>query len=194
MLRLRDIMTTDLVTVTSETTLQEAMELFGMRHVSGAPVVAGGALVGVVSTTDLMMFAASISGVPTQRDSADEPPDGDVVATSDPETEDEATPIFFADLWDDAGADVSSRMSATDSPEWNVLDEHTVGEVMTHTPLTTLPPGASVEWAADLMRRQRIHRILITEGETLVGIVSALDIVTAVADHRLTARTFVFPR
>lgn len=67
MLRLRDIMTTDVVTLTSDTTLREAMELFAHHHVSGAPVVAGGRIVGVVSATDLMMFAASLAGVPTPR-------------------------------------------------------------------------------------------------------------------------------
>ena len=94
----------------------------------------------------------------------------------------------------DAGADVTARIDASSSPEWNVLGEHEISEVMTRAPLTTLPPTAGVEWAADIMRRQRIHRVLITEGDALVGIVSALDIVTAVADHRLTARQFVFQR
>ena len=41
MLRLRDIMTTDVVTVSPESTIREAMELFASRHISGAPVVAG---------------------------------------------------------------------------------------------------------------------------------------------------------
>ena len=40
-LRLRDIMTTDALTVTPETTVREAMELLARHHVSGAPVVSG---------------------------------------------------------------------------------------------------------------------------------------------------------
>jgi CBS domain-containing protein len=195
MLRVRDIMTTDVITVSPETTLREAMELFAKRHVSGAPVVAGGAVLGVVSSTDLMMFAAALAGVPTERDAAEDwPEDADLTgsALGEGDGEDDGAPTFFADLWDDAGADVTARMEANASPEWAVLDEHEVSEVMTRAPLTTLPPTAGVEWAADLMRRQRIHRILITEGEALAGIVSALDIVAAVADHRLTARQFVF--
>jgi CBS domain-containing protein len=193
MLRVRDIMTTDVITVSPETTLREAMELFAKRHVSGAPVVAGGSVLGVVSSTDLMMFAAALAGVPTERDAAAEwPEEADLTGSASGDGEDDDAPTFFADLWDDAGADVTARMDANASPEWAVLDEHEVSEVMTRAPLTTLPPTAGVEWAADLMRRQRIHRILITEGEALAGIVSALDIVAAVADHRLTARQFVF--
>ncbi len=40
MLRLRDIMTTELVTVAPELSLRDAMELLVTSHVSGAPVVA----------------------------------------------------------------------------------------------------------------------------------------------------------
>lgn len=47
-----------------------------------------------------------------------------------------------------------------------------MSEVMTRLPLTTLPPDASVASAAELMRRGRIHRILVTDGDMLVGIVS----------------------
>jgi CBS domain-containing protein len=192
MLRVRDIMTADVITVSPDTTLRETMDLFAKRHVSGAPVVAGGHLVGVVSTTDLMMFAAALAGVPRQGGAPEWPDDGDVAQGAAKEDEDEGAPMFFADLWDDAGADVVARIGAPTSPQWDLLDEHDVSEVMTRTPLTTLPPSAGVEWAADLMRRQHIHRILITEGESLVGIVTALDVVGAVADHHLTTRHFVF--
>ena len=65
---------------------------------------------------------------------------------------------------------------------------------MTYPPLSTLPPDADAHTAADMMSRQRIHRVLVTEGDKLVGIVSALDVAQAVADHRLTERTFVFNR
>jgi CBS domain-containing protein len=195
MLRVRDIMTTDVITVAPETTLREAMELFAKQHVSGTPVVAGGHLVGVVSTTDLMMFTAALAGVPTEREAeAEWPDDIDAGTATSAEGADEVVPTFFADLWDDAGADVTSRIEATGSPEWSVLDEHDVSEVMTRTPLTTLPPTAAVEQAADLMCQRHVHRILITEGESLAGIVSALDIVAAVADQRLTARSFAEPR
>jgi CBS domain-containing protein len=192
MLRVRDIMTADVITVAPETTLREAMELFAKHHVSGAPVVAGGRVVGVVSTTDLMMLTAALSGVPTEHDASDWSENGGADAAAGAEPDDEAVPAFFADLWDDAGADVTARIEATASPEWSVLDEHEISEVMTRSPLTTLPPTAGVEWAASLMRRDHIHRILITEGESLLGIVSALDIVGAVADHRLAARRYVF--
>ena len=67
MLRLRDIMTTDVLTVSPELTIRDAMALLSTRHVSGAPVVASGKVVGVLSGTDLLEFAAALPGVPSQR-------------------------------------------------------------------------------------------------------------------------------
>lgn len=194
MLRVRDVMTTDVATVTPETTLREAMELLAMRHVSGAPVVSGTALVGVVTGADLMAFAAAMPGVPIERG---EPTLADVVEDEpgideDVEAEDEPASAFFSALWDDAGAASTTRMEALQSPEWNALEDHDVSEVMTRSPLVTLSPDATLEAAADLMRRHGVHRVLVTEGGRLVGIVSAIDVAMAAADHRLTSRRYVF--
>lgn len=76
-------------------------------------------------------------------------------------------------------------------PRRDVLDAHTVGEVMTPVPCA-LPPDADVTAAADFMRREGIHRLLVVDGDRLAGIVSALDVVRAVADRRLTTHTYVF--
>ena len=193
MLRLRDIMTTDVLTVSPETSIREAMELLGRHHVSGAPVVAGVTLVGVVSANDLMTFASALPGAPTERDRRDaaetwdEPP-----IPEDDDNDREPASAYFAELWDDAGGDVVEREASIEAPEWNVLEEHDVSEVMTYPPLCTLPPDADAHTAADVMSRQRIHRVLVTDGEKLVGVVSALDVARAVADHKLTERTFVF--
>lgn len=194
MLRLQDIMTTDVLTLTPETSLREAMELLGRNHVSGAPVVSGGTLVGVVSGTDLMTFASALSGVPTERDTGawdiwEEPS-----IERDVEAENEPASAFFSELWDDAGADAVERAANIAGPEWNVLEEHDVSEVMTRAPLSTLAPGADAEAAADLMKRNSVHRVLVTEGDRLLGIVSAMDIAKAAADHKLTKRTYVFNR
>ena len=195
MLRLREIMTTDVVTVTPETTLREAMEALARRHVSGAPVVQGSILVGVVTAMDLLAFASALPGVPTERDPHAAVDDADD-ATEDADVENglEAAGPYFADMWDDAGADTSVRFSSTGGPEWNVLEEHDVSEIMTRTPLVTLPPEGSAELAAAVMCEHGIHRVLVTDGDRLVGVVSALDITRAAAGRRFTSRTFVFER
>jgi CBS domain-containing protein len=196
MLKLRNIMTTDVVCVTPGTPLRDAMEVLARQHVSGAPVVAGEQVVGVVSTSDLIGFAASQPGVPTEqgdagdtewRDWSELPLPGASDAENEPSGE------FFTDLWDDAGAEVTGRMESVEGPEWNALDEHEVREVMTRK-LWALKPDDAVEQAAELMNRAGIHRVLVVDDGALVGIVTVTDIARAVAERKVQSRTYVFNR
>ena len=57
----------------------------------------------------------------------------------------------------------------------------------------TLPPTADVATAARCMRDAEVHRLLIVEAGTLVGIVTTTDVARAVAEGRVGRRTFVFP-
>lgn len=59
MLKLRDVMSRDLVSFAPETSLLDAIELLAERHVSGAPVLRGERLVGVLTSTDILEFVAS---------------------------------------------------------------------------------------------------------------------------------------
>lgn len=188
-------MTPDPMTMSPEMTVREAMEILARHHVSGMPVVGSRQLLGVVTATDLMSFAAALSGVPTERDTEDN--FGEWPAPSsveEIERGDEPGSEFFSELWDDAGVDVNGRIANTAGPEWNALEEHDVSEVMTRVPLTTLPSDATAEAAAELMRANGIHRVLVTDDGVLVGIVSSLDIARAAAEHRFTSRTYVFDR
>lgn len=188
MLKLRDIMTEDVVTVSPDLTLHEAVELFAARHISGAPVVAGNTLVGVVSASDVVEFAATAPNVPTERpvesaEEEEEPPE--------PVEGDDAPAAFFREEWSDAGADVLTRIETPEGPEWNVLDDHSVGEVMTPK-VCTLGPDVDVRAAADYMSREAIHRVLVVEGKRILGIVTTADVTRAVADDRIVSRRYVF--
>lgn len=189
MLRLQDIMTRDLVTLSPEHSVREAMSILTSKHISGAPVISNQTVVGVVSLTDLAELASSAPGVPTERPEMaewgewDEPidlPEGEEPPSS-----------YFEQLWDDSGAEVADRMAETGGPEWDALGELTVGEAMSRN-VQSLPPGTSVEQAAQFMRNASIHRVLVIENDRLLGVVSTRDIADAVADHKLTARTYVF--
>lgn len=198
MLRLRDIMTTDVVTVDPNLTIREAMEVFASRCISGAPVVAGGDVIGVVSATDLMRFTASLPGIPRGRDASpdllDDP--GDMV--QEPKgrtgTTDDPSGLFFTDLWEDAGATVVERMAEPETSEWNALEEHTVADAMTYAPVHALTPETFVTQAAEYMGQARIHRVLVMKGQALIGVVTTTDITRAVAEGKLTAHTYVFDR
>lgn len=82
-------------------------------------------------------------------------------------------------------------MAETMGPEWNMLEEHTVGEAMNRK-IAALPPDTPVEHAAAVMRRAGIHRVLVMENGNLLGIVTTKDVSDAVADRRLTTRVYVF--
>jgi CBS domain-containing protein len=192
MLRLSDIMTTNVVTLDPNFTIREAMDVFASKRISGAPVIAGGDVIGVVSASDLLRFAAALPGVPTERDGDADPlediPDRDDIG--EPNSRDDApAALFFSDLWDDAGATVVERIASPATPEWNFLEEHTVSDAMTRAPVHALTPETLVTIAADYMRRATIHRVLVMKGRRLLGVVTTTDITNAVADGKLTART-----
>ena len=192
MLKLRDIMTREVLTLGAEDSLRDAVDALAGRHLGGAPVVSGNAVVGVVSMTNLLDFQASTPPVPRERE--DQLEWGDF--EEEPrewETEDEPPGTFFTELWSDAGAETSERFAAVRTSEWDLLAEHTVSEVMDRE-LHALPPDAAVEVAADAMRRLGVHRVLVMEGGVLLGIVTTMDITRAVADHRLVIRQYVFDR
>ena len=184
MLRLRDIMTADVLTVTPQTTLREAAELFAARHLSGAPVVDGGEVLGVVSTSDILGFEPDAPA----REEEDEWDESAPWANGD-----EPQARFYTDLWRDPDVDASTRVTANGGPAWDPLADHVVGEVMTRR-VFALRPSEDVSAAAERMRTAEVHRVLVMEDGELLGIVTTMDIARAVADHRITHRTYVFGR
>lgn len=187
MLQLRDIMTPDVLALSPELAVRDAMELLSSRHLSGAPVVAGRKVVGVVSATDLLTLAASVPRAPTAEAEADYWNEGDELPVW--EDGDEPPSRYFTEHSSDAGSGAADRVDGAASG----LEEYTVSELMTRK-VCSLPPTASVTAAADLMRTAHVHRVLVMDGAHLAGIVSTSDIARAVADHRLVQRTYVFDK
>jgi len=76
---------------------------------------------------------------------------------------------------DDAGffsqTDVVTKVVAMEADPATVL----VRDVMSR-PIVTVPPDTSVQDCALLMRNTHIRRVLVDDGERIVGIVSASDI------------------
>ena len=149
MIKLRDIMTTDVLTVHPDLSIRDVAEILATNHISGAPVVRDGRVVGIITANDILDFMASLEAEPAEAD---------------------------------------ERMAA------NLFEDHTVEEAMTSGPLRTLRPDATPQEAAFLMKEAAIHRIPIMEGDTLLGVVSSLDLAIALADGKISMKTFVFPR
>jgi CBS domain-containing protein len=183
-LTVRDIMSTGVLTLSPDLTVRDAIELLAARHITGAPVVAGGQVVGGISANDVLAFEVGTPGVPTGRP---EQPDEDELeepAEEAWEREPEPPGAYFSELWADAGADVAERFAERSGPEWDVLEEHTVEEAMSRG-VRSVGPDLSVRDAAAYMLKERIHRAAVLKDGELVGIVTATDIMRAVAEHRL---------
>lgn len=187
MLKVRDIMTREPITVTPGSSLRDAMELFTREHISGAPVSSGGKLVGVISASDLLAFAVAPpegargpdSGV--EFDDLSGMDDNATIELADDTLSDGA---FFTDLLNDADTDVDMRFAGMSDPNLDVLDEYTVADAMTTT-VKTIGPDESATAAARLMQRTHVHRLLVMEHDHLAGIISTTDLNRAVAERRL---------
>lgn len=181
MFRVRDIMTREVTSLHPCATIREAMETLSINHIGGAPVVAGDRVIGVISMTDILgLIVAGPQPEAADRDDLIyEPWDGSKVEPDD-------NGALAADMSEQAGNTWShgSGPGVDDaSPEGDrLLDQRTVADAMTEE-IFSVPPGASVRAAATMMRDRGIHRVLVMEGKTLVGIVSSLDIARAVSDR-----------
>jgi hypothetical protein len=140
-------------------------------------------LVGVLSASDVLAFEASTPGVPTERPALE-------LEESEQPTEwvegEEAPGTFFSDQWSDVGAEVLERFAEAQGPEWDYLSEHIVSEAMTPS-VCSIAPAVDVYAAAEYMTRAGVHRLVVLEEGQLVGILSSMDIVRAVAGRRLVA-------
>lgn len=176
----RDIMTSEVATLEQEMTLRDAVELLRAEGVTGAPVVSGaGDVVGVISATDLLEFEATTGGVPTER------PEMLGLKTTEASAEwepgEDPPSAYFLEMWSDAGADVLERFSETEGPEWDVLAEHVVGEIMTRS-VCSVSPDEELRAVARYMHERGVHRVLVLEDGALEGIVTATDFVRALAE------------
>jgi CBS domain-containing protein len=149
MTRARDVMQTGVVTIDPAASLLDAYRLFVQEGISGAPVVdEDGRVVGVVSAQDLLRATEE------ERDTA-------VVEAN-----------YFRDLNEFSGPDWQT--SSEDFQDR--LRERSVADVMTEGAII-VAPDASIAEVASTLRRHRVHRVLVAEGELLVGLISAFDLV-----------------
>jgi CBS domain-containing protein len=177
MLQIRDVMTRHVFTVTPETTLREAADLLTRHHISGAPVLAGHSVVGIVSATDLLEFAASNEG---RRGDGSDRSESDAQELTREEFDNEASSLYFNDRApdDDSEDDESFHMDAA-RPE-DPFNDHTVEEVMTRN-VCSLASDAEVGEAAQYMWQAGIHRLLVLDEGELSGILSMSDLARVLA-------------
>lgn len=145
----KDVMNPEVLTVRVDLTVRELAAFLTEEQISGAPVVdRAGRLVGVVSASDVA------------ESDADRP---DLVA-------------------DHSNADVDlheweERMNPEDVRPLHIeSDDLLVADIMTPT-VYTIPDDTPVPLIARTMVAGRIHRLFVTEGSRVIGIVTSLDLV-----------------
>ena len=162
-LRAIDLMTTDVKTVDPEMRLADLEAFFTKERVSGAPVVSGSRLIGLVSRSDIVRLLVQEDKQVRSAIS--------FYHYLSPGDEDTAVPDLISH---DSGATLGRHLETL-----KVKDAMTYG-------IVAVAPEASIEETCKEMTAHGVHRVLVVEGETLQGVVSSLDVVRAVAEQGLS--------
>lgn len=149
----REIMETQLIVLSPEEPLVKVERMFFEEEIHGAPVVSeDGKLIGMVTSLDLLRAAAE---------------EHDELQT------DAVTPAYVRDLFElsDPG-----ELVRTEGDFQERLGERVVADVMSDGAVT-VAPEATVAEVARALRENRTHRVLVSDGGKLCGIISTFDLV-----------------
>jgi len=154
----RDTMTKEPVTCSATAPLREAVALMKKHHIGGLPVMEGETLVGILTESDI------IAQLETGR--------------------------ISDDLWLPSPLEVI-ELPVREFINWEKtkhaltnIGDTPVKKVMTH-PVITVTEEMDIEEAAALMLKERIVRLPVVRGKTLVGILTRADIVQAIGSNRV---------
>lgn len=158
-----DIMTRDFYSVAPDTPLVEVEWGLSRRRVSGAPVVQGDKLVGVISRADIVRHLGF----------------GHVLS--------EMAVDYYRQLEGLLeGTHVDGDVEkVTDEGLGRQLRSMLARDAMSDDPVT-VTPDTSVERVAQTMLERRVHRVVVVEGQRPVGLIASLDLLTLLADSRDT--------
>lgn len=154
----RDLMTTDVITIRSHQSLEDLARVLAGKKISGCPVLdSEGAVVGVVSTTDLT------------RDAQEGPADSFFRFALG-----FAEDLLEGDPWGGPhGRDPDELLA-------NHQAGDTVAAVMTRK-VYSVEASATVSAVAQEMLERQVHRLVVTDEGTFVGLISATDLVRYLA-------------
>ena len=150
-----DIMQREVLAVDADWSLEELAGFLVDNNISGAPVTEeNGELVGVVSMTDILRHGSM-------------PVNG--------EDMDDAHDVYLYELERQLGHEELRMFHTRDESSAQVRD------IMTPM-IFKVEENTSVQEVAETMLRGRIHRVFVTRGNTLTGIVTALDMLQVIRD------------
>jgi CBS domain-containing protein len=152
-LRVRDLMTTQVVTLKATSTVRQATIKFAVNNISGAPVVDGkNHLIGILSENDILNLIVKYQ---------------DQLGMENPALYMLACPMD-EEIEDERVRKISKEIS-----------EMTIDEIMT-TDVTTTTPDTTVMEVLKMMVEKGLNRVPVLERGVLVGIVSRGDIIFSI--------------
>jgi len=158
-LLVKEIMQRNVDTIAPWVTLPELEQALLKERVSGFPVVDKGELVGIVSRSDIVrqLFLEHHAA--------------------------ESTSDFY---FDDSGFHENPLVTFEQIADrvGERIEQLQVKDVMSRT-LVNVSPDQPLLQVAQTLTDRRIHRVLVTEENRLLGLVSALDLVRLIASGRL---------
>ena len=146
------------LSVSPEMPIPELVDYLISHRVSGVPVIEKGKVVGIVSRSDLVRAVSlerSLAGIVAEAFEREEFAPGETPPTP------------------------GLRRSAVEA-----LQSRSVRTIMVTDPVSVAADTSVVE-VARLLTGRHMHRVLVTEGGQLVGLISSLDIVRLVAEGKL---------
>lgn len=156
--QVRDLMQREVVLLSADDSIADAVRTLEDYNITGAPVVDGaGRPVGILTSRDLTRDERVAHGR-----LAAERYDHDFAQSADEESDDSLS------------GDEAIRFKTGYSAE--LLGEHKVRDWMTAR-VVSVDESASLRSACRTMAREGIHRVLVTEENAVVGILSATDVV-----------------
>jgi CBS domain-containing protein len=151
-------MHTKVATLSADEGIGAALAMFEDQGISGAPVLDGnGRLVGVLSLSDIAR-TEHLSDDPARADRYS---------------------IEMVELEDDEVEEVYLEEEMTPEPR----SRERVGDWMTPE-VISVGPAASLEEICRTMIDRRIHRVFVTDGPKLLGVISSFDVVHFVAHEK----------
>jgi len=153
-MKVKDIMTRDVITFQPDKTLHYALEIFTKKGISGAPVVEDGKLIGLITELDIIK----------------------VLDIYMPKIHFTSVPQFFLVL-----AGLKSKRKTTElKKKIMAASKLRVDDFMTKQPVV-IDKKADIMEAARLIDTYKVNRLPVIEDEKVVGILTRNDIIRAVA-------------
>jgi CBS domain-containing protein len=163
----REAMQADVVSIGPDQSLAELERVLVARRLGGLPVVEREQVVGVVSRADILRLLGVERAIA------------------------EAQADFYREFHDDPFAP-SERAAREEAEQREGIEEqiaHRMATLRVRDAMTaevvSVDAGAGLREAAASMAERRIHRLVVTDGGRLAGVLSALDVVRLVGEGRL---------